>query len=145
MPDKPIRVTMKQARLAEAIVNGEVMTASDAARIAGYAAQTPHVASVSGAQALAAIGTQHAIQQRRLSLAEQAGISPEKVLARIESRAEGGESGEVPHSVRQRADETLIDILALRDQGPVVDARSLNLSVSSEDVKALARLIAGDD
>ena len=129
-----VEVTVRQQRFVDALDTAPSLAA--AARAAGYAASDVHVASVQGSQVLASAGVQHALALRRESLAASAGIDPRSVLARIEARAAGGAAGEVPHAVRQRADETLVGILALREQTPLVDARSLTLSVTSADVRA---------
>lgn len=135
-------LTPRQERLVEAVVEGKADSKAELARIAGYAADNPTLASVSAIQALSSTKVQQAIQSRRESLAERAGIDPVTVLQRIETRAN---SAEVPHTVRQRADETLLDVLNLKDQAAgAVDARSLTVNASSEDVRDLLKLILGD-
>lgn len=134
--DRPL--SPRQETFAREVATGRVSYA-EAARRSGYSTASG-AERVRAAELVANTNVQRRIQEHRASLTERAGIDAVKVLRRIDSRAD---DAKVPAAVRQRADESLLDVLQLRQgAASVTDNRVQVLAtLGSSDLAGLARLL----
>ena len=100
----PPGLTLKQERFAVAIVNG-AESASEAARIAGYADNAENAVSVTAGENL----RKPSIRERILELAQAAGITAEKTLGNVAKKLNSPKFQEMAW-----ATDRSLDILGLR-------------------------------